>query len=280
VAVVSEAVTGAPESARQLRVRRGADGRTLHVAGSLPAGGDPFSTRVAVTDNTRYFVTVLREALATAGIAMVDAPAGTALPGTVPAGADTLFVHVSPPLREILPHFMKPSQNQIGEILLKTLGAELRGTGTAAAGVAVVDSLLRASGLPHALLRQADGSGLSRYNIVAPVLLVDLLDREQRSPRFADFLASMPVAGVDGTLAGRMRGTPLEGNVRAKTGTLNNVRALSGYMETAAGERIIFSMLVNHHSLTAADADRLAEAALLRLHALPRAIIMATPAPR
>jgi D-alanyl-D-alanine carboxypeptidase/D-alanyl-D-alanine-endopeptidase (penicillin-binding protein 4) len=67
-----------------------------------------------------------------------------------------------------------------------------------------------------------------------------------------------------------MRGTPLQGNVRAKTGTVSNVRALSGYMTTAAGEPIVFSIIVNHHTLTSRDADRLAEAALLRIHAMPR----------
>jgi D-alanyl-D-alanine carboxypeptidase/D-alanyl-D-alanine-endopeptidase (penicillin-binding protein 4) len=92
----------------------------------------------------------------------------------------------------------------------------------------------------------------------------------RRSPNYAVFYAALPVAGVDGTLAGRMKSTPLQGNVHAKTGTVNNVRSLSGYMTTAAGEPMVFSMMVNHHTLTSRDADRLAEAALLRLYALPR----------
>jgi D-alanyl-D-alanine carboxypeptidase/D-alanyl-D-alanine-endopeptidase (penicillin-binding protein 4) len=165
---------------------------------------------------------------------------------------------------------MKPSQNQIGEILLKTMGRTLRGQGTARAGIAVVDSAMRAWGMPPRKLAQADGSGLSRYNLVAPVFLIELLEHMRQSPNWQVFYDAMPVAGVDGTLRNRMRGTPLQGNVHAKTGTVSNVRSLSGYMTTAAGEPIVFSIIVNHHTLTSRDADRLAEAALGRVHGLRR----------
>jgi D-alanyl-D-alanine carboxypeptidase/D-alanyl-D-alanine-endopeptidase (penicillin-binding protein 4) len=92
----------------------------------------------------------------------------------------------------------------------------------------------------------------------------------RRSPDFQLFYDALPIAGVDGTLANRMKGTPLQGNVHAKTGTVSNVRSLSGYMTTAAGEPMAFSMIVNHHTVSARDADRLAEAALMRLYQLPR----------
>ena len=268
--LAADVATGAPESERRVRVERGADPREIRVSGSIPAGGEALEQRVSVPDNTAYFAAVLRETLAEAGIAVggdaAEAQAGWGAGRTV----DTLFVHRSPPLREILPGFMKPSQNQIGEILLKTLGAELRGMGTAGAGIVVVDSLFRMRGLPTGLLSQADGSGLSRYNLAAPELLVLLLEGERGGPHFAVYADALPVAGVDGTLAGRMGDTPLQANVRAKTGTLSGVRALSGYLATAEGEPLVFSMLVNHHTLTARDADRLAEAALMRLYALPR----------
>jgi D-alanyl-D-alanine carboxypeptidase/D-alanyl-D-alanine-endopeptidase (penicillin-binding protein 4) len=181
-----------------------------------------------------------------------------------------LFTHTSPPMREILAAFLKPSQNQIGEILLKTLGRELRGLGSAGAGITAIDSMAASWGLPRRLLAQADGSGLSRYNLVAPEFLGALLQRETLSPNFDVLYAALPVAGRDGTLAGRMRGTPAEANVHAKTGTLSGVRSLSGYVTTAAGERMVFSMIVNHHTLSSRDADRVAEAALMRLIALGR----------
>jgi serine-type D-Ala-D-Ala carboxypeptidase/endopeptidase (penicillin-binding protein 4) len=164
---------------------------------------------------------------------------------------------------------MKPSQNQIAEMLLRTVALEARGTGTAAVAREVVDSLAAVWGLDPRHVLTADGSGLSRHNLVTPRFMVELMEAMARHPHAAPFAASLPVMGVDGTLRNRMRGTPAEGNVRAKTGTLTGVRALSGYFTTAAGEPMVFSMIVNHHTLSAADADRLAEAALLRLIDLP-----------
>jgi serine-type D-Ala-D-Ala carboxypeptidase/endopeptidase (penicillin-binding protein 4) len=95
------------------------------------------------------------------------------------------------------------------------------------------------------------------------------MEAMDRHPERERFFASLPVMGVDGTLSSRLRGTPVEGRVHAKTGTLTGVRALSGYLTTAAGERLAFAMIVNHHTLSAADADRVAHAALLRLVDLP-----------
>ncbi|MBB4636707.1 D-alanyl-D-alanine carboxypeptidase/D-alanyl-D-alanine-endopeptidase [Longimicrobium terrae] len=265
------ATTGAADAPSTLRISRGARGDIL-VSGAIPADTAFIQQEVSVINNTAQFAAVLRDALQESGItvggAAVDADD---LPRGARGATTDLFTHTSVPLREILPGFLKPSQNQIGELLLKTMGAELRGAGTADAGIAVVDSVTRAWGLPRRLLSQADGSGLSRYNLVAPSFLIAVLDHERRGPNAAVFRDALPVAGVDGTLAARMRGTPLQGNVHAKTGTLGGVRSLSGYFTTAAGEPMMFSMIVNNHTLSARDADRLAEAALLRFHRLPRA---------
>ena len=237
------------------------------VSGTLVAD-TTVEQEVSVRNNTRFFAAVLRQALLEAGIGVggqsLDADEDPAR--GKPERYTVLFTYISPPMREILAAFLKPSQNQIGEILLKTLGRELRGLGTAGAGVTVIDSMVAAWGLPRRLLSQADGSGLSRYNLVAPEFLVALLERETRSAHFPVFADALPLAGRDGTLRTRMRETPLEADVRAKTGTLSGVRSLSGYVTTASGERLVFSMMVNHHTLSARAADRVAEAALMRLH--------------
>jgi D-alanyl-D-alanine carboxypeptidase/D-alanyl-D-alanine-endopeptidase (penicillin-binding protein 4) len=259
------------DSSPRVRVRRADSLSAVTVSGTLPAD-TTVEEEIAVRNNTRFFASVLRQALLEAGIG-VGGPsldADDAPTRGRPESATVLFTHTSPPMREILAAFMKPSQNQIGEILLKTLGRELRGMGSAGAGIAAIDSMALAWGLPRRLLAQADGSGLSRYNLVAPEFLAALLEREARGPLFDVFHASMPVAGRDGTLTNRMRGTPAEANLHAKTGTLSGVRALSGYFTTAAGERMVFSMIVNHHTLSSRDADRVAEAALMRLIALDR----------
>jgi D-alanyl-D-alanine carboxypeptidase/D-alanyl-D-alanine-endopeptidase (penicillin-binding protein 4) len=272
VPVLGNVWMGPADSAAPVRVGRADTLSGVLVSGTLPTDTTVVEEEVAVRNNTRFFASVLRQALLEAGIGVgggsLDADDDPAR--GKPARHTVLFTHTSPPMREILAGFMKPSQNQIGEMLLKTLGREHRGTGSAAAGVAVVDSLARAWGMPPRLLSQADGSGLSRYNLVAPAFLVALLEREARSPHAAAFYDALPVAGRDGTLASRMRGTPAEGNVHAKTGTLSGVRALSGYFTTAAGERMVFSMIANHHTVTSRDVDRVAEAALLRLIALDR----------
>ena len=271
IPVVNQATTGTPGTPENVRVTRAESGTGFVVSGTIPADTTVFTEPIAVRNNTAFFATVLRETLVQAGIVVGGgAVDGDSVPAARLARLDTLFVHRSPPMRDVLPAFLKPSQNQIGEMLLKTMGRELRGAGTDDAGVAVVDSLARLWSLPPRRLSQADGSGLSRYNLVAPDFLIALLERMQASPNRDVFVAALPVAGVDGTLASRMRGTPLQGNVRAKTGTLSNVRALSGYFTTAAGERMVFSLIVNHHTRTSRDADRLAEAALLRVYNLPR----------
>jgi D-alanyl-D-alanine carboxypeptidase/D-alanyl-D-alanine-endopeptidase (penicillin-binding protein 4) len=269
VRVANTARTVAAGTGEQLSVTRADTGNTFIVSGQLPADTATVRNDMAVRNNTAYFATVLRETLIARGIAVGGAAVDQDElgPAARPVPRDTLFVQTSPPLREILVGFLKPSQNQVGEILLKTMGRTLRGQGTAQAGIAVVDSTARAWGLPLRKLAQADGSGLSRYNLVAPQFLIALLEHMRGSANYQTLYTAVPIAGVDGTLAGRMKNTPLQGNVHAKTGTVSNVRSLSGFMTTASGEPIVFSILVNHHTLSSRDADRLAEAALGRVYA-------------
>jgi D-alanyl-D-alanine carboxypeptidase/D-alanyl-D-alanine-endopeptidase (penicillin-binding protein 4) len=159
---------------------------------------------------------------------------------------DTLFVLVSPPLREILPALMKPSQNQIAEILLRTIGLERGGLGTADSARKIVGQQLLAWGVQPDGFVIRDGSGLSDQDLLTPETIVRVLDRIQRDTAFATYYNAMPIAGVDGTIDTRMKGTPAEGNVHAKTGTLAKARSLSGYVTSADGERLIFSILANN----------------------------------
>jgi len=165
---------------------------------------------------------------------------------STPLKMDTLFVLVSPPLRDILPALMKPSQNQIAEILLRTIGLERGGVGTADSARKIVGQQLLAWGVQPDGFVIRDGSGLSDQDLLTPETIVRVLDRIQRDTAFATYYNSMPIAGVDGTIDTRMKGTPAEGNVHAKTGTLAKARSLSGYVTTADGERLIFSILANN----------------------------------
>ena len=159
---------------------------------------------------------------------------------------DTLFTFVSLPMRNIIPALMKPSQNQIAEILLKTIGLERGGTGTSDSARKIVGQQLLAWGVQPDGFIIRDGSGLSRHDLVSPETIVKVLDKIQQDTAFAVFYNAMPIAGVDGTLKDRMKGTPAEGNVHAKTGSISAARSLSGYITSADGERLIFSILANN----------------------------------
>jgi serine-type D-Ala-D-Ala carboxypeptidase/endopeptidase (penicillin-binding protein 4) len=265
VRVVNQTRTMPPGSITALSITREEAGPGIVVRGEIAADAEGEQRTVAIRDPTLYFLSVLRETLREEGITVEGPPVHFAeLSGMDPAlqQAIHLFTYRSPSMGEILVPMMKVSQNGIAETMLRTVGREAGGRGSAAAGAAVVDSLLVSWGLEARRLRMADGSGLSRYNLAPPDLFVGLLARMSVSEHRELWESSLPLAGRDGTLAGRMQDPPLRENVAAKTGTLTGARALSGYLTTRRGERIVFSTVVNSHVLTAAEADRVVEAAL------------------
>jgi D-alanyl-D-alanine carboxypeptidase/D-alanyl-D-alanine-endopeptidase (penicillin-binding protein 4) len=192
----------------------------------------------------KAYLDAFHDALVRKSIRMDGAVRDSILP--MPFKMDTLFVLVSPPLRDILPALMKQSQNQIAEILLRTIGLERGGLGTADSARKIVGQQLSAWGVQPDGFVIRDGSGLSDQDLLTPETIVRVLDRIQRDTAFAAYYNAMPIAGVDGTIDTRMKGTPAEGNVHAKTGTLAKARTLSGYVTTADGERLIFSILANN----------------------------------
>ena len=214
--------------------------------------GDSVSFNVAHRDPAGAYLDALHAALEARGIAVAAARGSSdasMFRADSVARMDTLHVMQSPPLRDLLPVFEKPSQNQIGEVLFRTLGLEASGSGTAQAGRAVVEEQLVAWGADTAGFAVRDGSGLSRHDYVAPETLVRVLDAMRRHPDFRIFYDALPIAGVDGTIASRMRNTPAMGNVHAKTGTIDKARALSGYVTTADGRMLIFSTIANNHTV-------------------------------
>ncbi|HET9685254.1 MAG TPA: D-alanyl-D-alanine carboxypeptidase/D-alanyl-D-alanine-endopeptidase, partial [Gemmatimonadaceae bacterium] len=191
-------------------------------------------------DPDEAYAAALSEALAERGITVGGQAARSASDRV-----DSLFTVQSAPLREILPMILKPSQNQIAEVFLRTLGLERAGVGTADSGRKVVERQFAEWKIPADGFVVRDGSGLSRNDYLSPEAIVDILDVMRRSPNFELFRQSLPNAGVDGTIASRMKGTPAENNLHAKTGTLPMVRSLSGYVSTADGRLLEFSILCN-----------------------------------
>jgi serine-type D-Ala-D-Ala carboxypeptidase/endopeptidase (penicillin-binding protein 4) len=240
---------------------------TVIVEGAI-AAGDSAERRLAFRDQQHAFLAALRESLTDRGIAIdssrFGAVASTTHGAPEPLGLP-LFSLRSDSLGAILKAFEKPSQNQIGELLLRTIGLVGGTIGTPEEGARIVSDALRAWGAASDGFRVRDGSGLSRHDVVSPETIIRVLDAMRRSPSFNVFRDALPIAGVDGTIAGRMRDTPAADNLRAKTGTLDMARSLSGYVTAADGRLIMFSILCNNWLAPQRDVDRVADAIGVRL---------------
>jgi serine-type D-Ala-D-Ala carboxypeptidase/endopeptidase (penicillin-binding protein 4) len=239
----------------------------LVVAGRVPIGSPDIVRTASVDSPAQFFVQALHDALVADGIVVRHPPVRWTQLAEAPdpARGRVLFTHRSAPLSEIATVLMKVSQNLYAETLLKTLGKRT-GTGTVADGRSVLRDVLDAWGVPADSYVLADGSGLSRYNYVTADTLVLILRLMATDPRHAAaFEATLPVAGADGTMAHRMQGTRAEGNARAKTGSIANVRSLSGYVTTLDGERLAFSIVANHFNVLPDVVDGAIDAAVERL---------------
>jgi D-alanyl-D-alanine carboxypeptidase/D-alanyl-D-alanine-endopeptidase (penicillin-binding protein 4) len=180
----------------------------------------------------------LEAALESRGVAV----RGKAAIGTTPPGADVLASVESPRMERLVALTNKPSDNFFAETLIKAIGWQATGKGTTRGGAAAVSGFARRLGAPA---RIRDGSGLSRGDRATPRRVVRLLRAMQARDEFEAFYASLSVAGRDGTLSDRMRRGPARGSCHAKTGTLSNVSALSGYCQARSGDVYAFSILMN-----------------------------------
>ena len=253
-AVVIEARTRDGVTGEPLRITYDSTGSRLHVTGTI-----------AVGDSARFFtgyrhpadatVAAVTQALGAAGI-MVDARARSLPPGVDSTASDTLTVLESASFADIMRRMQKPSQNQIAEMLFRTSGLHLTGVGTADSARAAAARVLAELGVGPEDAAYRDGSGMSRHDYVTPRALVRVLDAMRRSPGFELYRSALPAAGVDGTLRNRMRGTPAAGNAHAKTGTLDKARSLSGYVTSADGRLLMFSLLSNNFTVPTREVER------------------------
>ena len=259
--------TTAATSTATFQARRSPGSTVLELRGTVPLGAGVSAHTVSVDNPTLFFVSALRDALAARGID-VRGPAVDIDDISDPPARDRLtplVTYRSAPLSALATTMMKLSQNLYAETLLKTVGAAA-GTPTFEAGRATTRAALEAWGVAPAALLQFDGSGQSRYNYVTPEALVTILTHVDRDDRLrSPYESSLPVAGRDGTLANRMKGTAAEGNARAKTGTLANVRGMAGYVTTADGEPLVFCVLANNFDATPDTVTRASDAIVARL---------------
>lgn len=189
------------------------------------------------------------------------------LPAPIASAYQTLATATSPTLLADETATNKLSQNLHAELLLERLGERFGAQSSdpapaqpidpacRAQGVRVVRSILPLAGIDPDDVVLVDGSGLSTHDLVTPRALVHLLTWAAAQPWFAGWRATLPIGGADGTLAGRFLTPPLTGRVVAKTGTLGEARALSGYLTCASGRTVAFSILVDNHT-PGSTADR------------------------
>jgi serine-type D-Ala-D-Ala carboxypeptidase/endopeptidase (penicillin-binding protein 4) len=251
--------TAAPGRAATVRVTRALGSSVLDITGTMPIGAPPVDRTVSVSDPPRYFLGALRAALAEAGVDVRGRTLVAARPdvdGTAP-----LLVHESAPLSDIAQRFMKVSQNLYGEVLLRALSATSAPASPADARTALQQTLATI-GVPTGSVQGLDGSGLSRRDFVTARAVTTLLHAMAQPPHREPFRATLPIAGIDGTIANRFKGSPCAGRLLAKTGTLSHARALSGYITTASGTEYVFSVIANNFLAPTRDIDTIVEEAL------------------
>jgi len=273
--IANRATTSARGSKSNLQIYRGLGANTLELSGSIPLGDNGWTGSVAIPDPALAFVAMLRDALIKRGVKIdgrlrtADARLGgsgikpdgllnlvllAGMPPPPPGPVEIASLQ-SPAFSLIAAHTLKPSQNQYTELILRTLGKHQpakpddgnRIRDDEDLGLEAVRAFLHQAGVGDNDLALNDGSGLSRNDLISANTTVQLLTFMSKHKYFAQFRDALPIAGVDGTLRTRMRGTPAEGNLRAKTGSLSSVASLSGYVTTAAGEHLVFSMMLNNY---------------------------------
>lgn len=245
--------SGRPYVRAARRLERSADGTVANrivVSGRMPVTAGPWQDFLTIEDPAGVAVSAVKHAMQDANIVV----RGTTRIGSAPPDAVPVFTLQSKPLAEIVHDMNKNSNNFIAELLLRTLGAEAYGRpGSREKGARAVAAFLRTCGIDPGPVTVTDGSGLSRSNLLTPSTLVRVLVRMWGDQRIgSSFVASLPVGGVDGTLRGRMFGAA-HGRVLAKTGHIDGVSALAGYIEDTSEGPVAFAFIVNGSSRGRAD---------------------------
>jgi D-alanyl-D-alanine carboxypeptidase/D-alanyl-D-alanine-endopeptidase (penicillin-binding protein 4) len=238
--------TVGPDEEEFVDVGRDLSKPVLSVSGQLHAGSEPEPVAVAITNPAENFLQHFRQALEAEGIAVAQTSVARNSPIAVEA---ELAAVESPPLSELLEETNQESNNLYAEILLRSLAAGSASGETLAAGLKVLTATLTRLGVNPETYVPEDGSGLSRQNLVSPEALVQTLRAMASSPRANIYRASLPVAGVSGSLKNRFRDTAAQGIVLAKTGTVGGVSALSGYVTPPNYQPLVFSIVVNQSNL-------------------------------
>jgi D-alanyl-D-alanine carboxypeptidase/D-alanyl-D-alanine-endopeptidase (penicillin-binding protein 4) len=276
-------MTGVAKSGSHVGIDRAMGSKVLRMFGTIAVDAKPEEEEVAIADPAEYAAMALkgmleergvevkgvarvehREAVDTEGflketrepiVDVLHAPRsvrvhgeGSLLVGTSDSVEKLLAAHDSPTLGEDVAVTNKESENLHAELLLHQLGVAVGTSGSTAQGARVVRAFVIQAGVDPGDFVFYDGSGLSGHDLVTPRAVVKLLTYAAGQPWFGPYKASLPVGGVDGTLEGRFTKSLVKGHLFAKTGTLGEARALSGYLECRSGRTVVFSMMVGSHA--------------------------------
>ena len=267
--IVNRVVTGARGTKRELNAYRALAGDQLEITGSIALDDKGYTGGIGISRPALLFAYLLRASLSQHGVTVkgttrtidVRPAAGFVVqpPNTPVVNPGSTRIEIasmqSVPFSVIAAHTLKPSQNLYTEIILRTLGTVVPPAANTpnidrtseSDGLEVVKTFLREAGINPASLVLSDGSGLSRNDMITAEATIQLLTYMHRHRYASVFRDALPIAGVDGTLRTRFKGTPAENNLRAKTGTLSSANSLSGYVRDAAGEELAFSIMVNNY---------------------------------
>ena len=277
-AVVSRVGTGPPGGNPDIRIGADRSGLRVTLLGSLPLNRPTLTYALAVSEPALNAARYLKTSLQRRGIPVSGQPRARALDPIevleerkislqkvrerqwVYREQQELASWRSLPLIDNLRILIKSSRNLYGEMLLRGLGAQVSGVGSLQTGLKALEAFLEKAGIAAEPLDFSDGSGLSRTNLLTPESVVRLLQTMERHPQAAGFRDCLPVAGRDGTLKNRMKGTAAEGRVLAKTGTLKFVSSLSGYATSLDGIPLAFSIMANNTRSSPREARRAMDA--------------------
>ncbi|MBN2807272.1 MAG: D-alanyl-D-alanine carboxypeptidase/D-alanyl-D-alanine-endopeptidase [Prolixibacteraceae bacterium] len=219
------------------------------IKGTLPVNKASFRIRASIPDPAALLVQDLKQALEEIGVVII--PADYSSPSF--QSNTILFTHESPPLSELIKVINHESMNLCAEHLCKHLGLVLNGTGTTEAGVKAIVNYWKNRGIDTEFFFMADGSGLSRANAISAETLVNILIEMKSSRYFEDYLSSIPLTGLEGTMQFYFHDSFLKGKAHAKSGSMTRVRSFAGYMTTRTGTPLAFAIMVNNFSGSSMD---------------------------
>ncbi len=247
VKILNKTKIGKANSKNTVKITRKHGSNAITVTGNVPQNSGTANTWVSVWEPTRYTLDLFKKSLEKQGIKIT----GDSTYGTIPSKRTKLITDYSPKLGKILVPYMKLSNNTISEILVKEIGRKSGNSGSWNKGLSIIESQFAELGIEHDAILMRDGSGLSHVSMISANALTNLLYKAQSKPWYKTYKDALPVAGnsdrnVGGTLRNRMRGTPAQGKVIAKTGTISTVSSLTGYVKGGKGNKYVFSIIINN----------------------------------